>query len=261
MTRQASLTTVTIPESPLGAVRAPKASEIVSRALRRMIVDGQLKDGDYLPYEAELMAHFKVSRPTLREAIRVLESERLVEIRRGSRTGARVCVPGPEIVARPASLVLELSGATLADVMNARMGIEPLSARYLAESATQRVRKELRSMVNAIPVARENGDFASATAKFHLRMVELSGNATLAMIAGMLHEITERHTRSAILVQKNVVPDAAYNKMFRSYTHLADLVDDRAGDKAEAHWRRHMQNAAAELLRGHERTMVRDIMD
>lgn len=261
MARQASLTSVAIPESRSGGVRAPKASEMVSRALRRMIVEGQLKDGDYLPYEAELMEHFKVSRPTLREAIRVLESERLVEIRRGSRTGARVCVPGPEIVARPASLVLELSGATLADVMNARMGIEPLAARYLAESATQRARKELRSMVNAIPAARENGDLARATAKFHLRMVELSGNATLAMIAGMLHEIAERHTRSAILEQKNVVPEDAYNKMFRSYTHLADLVDARAGDKAEAHWRRHMQNAAAELLRGHERTMVRDIMD
>ena len=60
-----------------------------------MVVDGQLKDGDFLPNEAELMAHFGVSRPTLREAVRVLESERLVEVRRGSRTGARVRVPGP----------------------------------------------------------------------------------------------------------------------------------------------------------------------
>ncbi len=54
--------------------------------------------GDFLPNEAELMAHFGVSRPTLREAVRVLESERLVEARRGSRTGARVRVPGLEIV-------------------------------------------------------------------------------------------------------------------------------------------------------------------
>ena len=75
-----------------------------------MVVEGQLKEGDYLPNEAELMTHFGVSRPTLREAVRVLESERLVEVRRGSRTGARVRVPGPEIVARPAGLLLELSG-------------------------------------------------------------------------------------------------------------------------------------------------------
>ena len=62
------------------------------------------------------MEHFSVSRPTLREAVRVLEAERLVEVRRGSRSGARICVPGPEVVARPASLLLELAGATVADV-------------------------------------------------------------------------------------------------------------------------------------------------
>lgn len=260
MANLASIQSITIPDSPSGGVRAPKASEIVSRALRRMIVEGQLKDGDYLPFETELMEHFKVSRPTLREAIRVLESERLVEIRRGSRTGARVCVPGPEIVARPAALVLELSGATLSDVMNARMGIEPVAARYLAESGTQRARRELRAMVKSIPAARDSGNLAHATANFHRRMVELSGNATLAMIAGMLYEISERHTQSAILGAKKV-PEDAYNKLIRSYTHLADLVDEKAGAKAETHWRRHMQNAATELLRGLEKTKVRDIMD
>ena len=102
------------------AIRSPKTAELVAGTLRRMVVDGQLKEGDFLPNEAELMAHFSVSRPTLREAVRVLESERLVEVRRGSRTGARVRVPGAEIVARPAGLLLELSGATIADVMVAR---------------------------------------------------------------------------------------------------------------------------------------------
>jgi DNA-binding FadR family transcriptional regulator len=46
----------------------------------------------------------------------------------------------------------------------------------------------------------------------------------------------------------------------RSYTRLADLVADRKGDEAEAHWRRHMENAGAELLKGYEKTKVRDIM-
>ena len=86
-------------------IRSPKTAELVAGTLRRMVVDGQLKEGDFLPNEAELMTHFGVSRPTLREAVRVLESERLVEVRRGSRTGARVRVPGPEIVARPAGRV------------------------------------------------------------------------------------------------------------------------------------------------------------
>src|SRR6202165_6341277 len=93
--------------TPIGgaAIRSPKTAELVVRTLRRMVVDGQLKDGDFLPNEAELMSHFGVSRPTLREAVRVLESERLVEVRRGSRIGARGVGPGPAIGARPARLV------------------------------------------------------------------------------------------------------------------------------------------------------------
>src|SRR3954464_13197706 len=132
--------------SASAAIRSPKTAELVAGTLRRMVVDGQLKEGDYLPNEAELMAHFGVSRPTLREAVRVLESERLVEVRRGSRTGARVRVPGAEIVARPAGLLLEVSGATIADVMVARAGFEPMAARLLAETADSAAYDELETI-------------------------------------------------------------------------------------------------------------------
>jgi len=54
------------PETATGAVRSPKTAELVAGTLRRMIVDGQLADGDFLPHEKELMQHFQVSRPTLR---------------------------------------------------------------------------------------------------------------------------------------------------------------------------------------------------
>nr|WP_170306521.1 FCD domain-containing protein [Mycolicibacter kumamotonensis] len=246
------------PNTASGAVRSPKTAELVARTLRRMVVDGKLKDGDFLPYEADLMAHFQVSRPILREAVRVLESERLVEVRRGSRTGARVRVPGPEIVARPAGLLLELSGTTLADVMTARAAIEPVAAKLLAETGSKDAHDELKRLVDEIPSARESGELAQASASLHRRMVELSGNATLGMIAGMLHEISERHTTAAV---RDVVPKAAYAKLLRSYDRLVDLVFARNGIEAEAHWRRHMEIASAALLKGYEKTKVRDIMD
>jgi DNA-binding FadR family transcriptional regulator len=91
-------------------------------------------------------------------------------------------------------------------------------------------------------------------------MVELSGNATLALIAGMLHEIAVKHTSAAILRDQNGAPKAQYTKLIRSYGHLADLVSDGKGAEAEAHWRRHMQIASAALLKGYEKTKVRDIM-
>jgi GntR family transcriptional repressor for pyruvate dehydrogenase complex len=261
VSRPGSLAPMLSPEAASGAVRSPKTAELVARTLRRMVVDGQLKDGDFLPHEAELITHFQVSRPTLREAVRVLESERLVEVRRGSRTGAKVRVPGPEIVARPAGLLLALSGASLTDVMTARTTIEPGAAKLLAESGSDEAHAELARLVDNIPAAREAGEFGPASANLHRRMVELSGNATLGMIAGMLHEITERHTTTAILDADNLVPKAEYTKVVKSYRRLVDLVKSRKGPEAEAHWRRHMEAASAALLKGHEKTKVRDIMD
>jgi GntR family transcriptional repressor for pyruvate dehydrogenase complex len=249
------------PDAASGAVRSPKTAELVARTLRRMVVDGQLKDGDFLPHEADLITHFQVSRPTLREAVRVLESERLVEVRRGSRTGAKVRVPGAEIVARPAGLLLALSGATLADVMTARTAIEPQAAKLLAEEGSAEAHEELARLVDDIPREWEAGRLGPATANLHRRMVELSGNATLGMIAGMLHEISERHTAAAFLGVQNLVPKAQYNKLVKSYHRLVELVVARKGAEAETHWRRHMEAASAALLKGHEKTRVRDIMD
>lgn len=241
-------------------IRSPKTAELVAGTLRRMVVDGQLTDGDFLPNEAELMTHFGVSRPTLREAVRVLESERLVEVRRGSRTGARVRVPGPEIVARPAGLLLELSGATIADVLVARSGIEPMAVRLLAENATPESLAELEAMLaEHIPAGWQSGRLAEATGDFHLRMVQMSGNATLTIIAGMLQEITVRHTAFAIKEHREV-SKADYDKLTRSYRRLLTLLRAGDGAAAEAHWRKHLDTARGLLLEGFEAVKVRDVM-
>lgn len=242
-------------------VRLPKTAELVAATLRRMIVGRQLNDGDFLPHESELMEHFGVSRPTLREAVRVLESEGLVEVRRGSRTGARVCVPGPEIVARPAALLLELSGATLADVMAARTSIEPLAAGILAATGNEQAHQELAGLVAAVPEAWRNGQLGPSTALLHRRLVEMSGNATLAIVAGMLHGIAVRHTTAAIHHVPDQVTKAELDRLMRSYKRLVDLVTAQNPNEAERHWRLHMEAAGSSLLKGHEQTRVIDIMN
>ena len=170
------------------------------------------------------MAHFGVSRPTLREAVRVLESERLVEVRRGSRTGARVRVPGPEIVARPAGLLLELSGATIADVMVARAGIEPMAARLLAESGTPEAFDELEKMLaEDIPAGWQSGRLAETTGRFTAGWWSCRATRRSAIIAGMLHEITVRHT-AFVFKERRPVSKADYEKLMRSYRRLMQLM-------------------------------------
>ena len=246
------------------AIRSPKAAEVVARTLRRMIVEGALVDGDHLPHEAELMEHFAISRPTLREAVRVLEAERLVEVRRGSRAGARVRVPGSEVVARPASLLLELSGATVADVFDALEAVKPPAARLLAITGTEAAFDELERFVDEeIPAAFTTRDLGVAAARFHLRMVQLSGNATLALIAGMLHEIFARHTGEVARERMSLAnPDAAENFMLlvRSLRRLIRLLRLRDGDGAFEHWQRHMHASRLLTLEGDAGTPVRDLL-
>ena len=81
-------------------VRAPKTAELIAGRLRRQIVRGELKEGDTLPPELALMGQFGVSRPTLREAFRILETESLICVRRGARGGAQVTAPELSVAAR-----------------------------------------------------------------------------------------------------------------------------------------------------------------
>ena len=90
---------------------------------------------------------------------------------------------------------------------------------------------------------------AEATGEFHRRMVEMSGNATLTIISGMLHEITVRHTAFAIK-ERRQVSKADYDKLLRSYRRLLTLLRSGDGAGAEAHWRKHLDTARELLSRG-----------
>jgi GntR family transcriptional regulator, transcriptional repressor for pyruvate dehydrogenase complex len=246
-------------------IRTPKTAELVARKLRSTIVNGELSAGDHLPNEAELMELFSVSRPTLREAIRVLEAERLVEVRRGSRSGAKVCIPGPEVVARPASLLLELAGATVADVYRALEAVEPAAARLLAEEGEESAFDELERFVDeVVPDEYASGQFGRAAAEFHSLMVRLSGSPTLALISGMVHEIFERN--HVDFAQQNVNRDRAqhesnYKLFVRSQRKFIKLLRARDGAAAFSHWQKHMGVAREFVMLGREDLKVQDLLD
>ena len=69
---------------PKSQVRIPNTAEIVARKLRRAIVEGSIGSGENLPPEAKLIEMFEVSRPCIREAIRLLEFENLISISRAA---------------------------------------------------------------------------------------------------------------------------------------------------------------------------------
>src|SRR6185503_2235845 len=69
--------------SPRGQFTQPSVAELVADAIRTQIVAGTLPDGSMLPKQDQLISEFQVSRPSFREALRILESEGLISVRRG----------------------------------------------------------------------------------------------------------------------------------------------------------------------------------
>src|SRR5882757_2438119 len=119
--------------SPLNKeIRAPKTAELIAARIRGQIVRRELQPGMTLPTEGELMVQLGVSRPTLREAYRILETESLISVRRGVGGGALVLAPDIAVGARYVGLLLQLDGATIADVYEARMALEPVCAGMMA---------------------------------------------------------------------------------------------------------------------------------
>jgi DNA-binding FadR family transcriptional regulator len=248
-------------------VRAPKTAELIATQLRQRIARGELLEGDALPAETQLMDQFGVSRPILREAFRILESESLIEVRRGVRGGARVRLPDPKTVARYTALLLELKGTTVADVLDARRAIEPAAARMVAERRSPDVLAILRGChEEELRTTSDVRARAAASARFHSTLIELSGNTTLSVLIGMLSTIIDHH---------NAVATARMSHEWRGfrgpYLHLIveghgrllELIEAGQGEAAEQLWRQHMRESreSVDALLGDDRsTMLVDFL-
>ena len=228
------------------AIRIPKTAELVADEIRKLITSGALGEGDTLQPEGRILQDFNVSRPTLREAFRILESEKLISVARGSRGGAKVHAPQPEMVARYAGYVLQSRNVHYADVYRARSIIEPPAARLLAEQRSGDAVATLHAKIEEQRAARESGQFAVLVAEFHSGLIRLTGNETLILLCSMLEGIVARH--QAYVAQAHDGPEAVrrrnFNAGMRSQEKLVELIEAGEGAEAEAHWRRHMDSAA-----------------
>jgi DNA-binding FadR family transcriptional regulator len=232
------------------AVRVPKTAELVAAELRRQIVRGELKAGDALPPETNLMEQFGVSRPTLREAFRVLESEALITVRRGSRGGARIEVPNDSVAARYAGLVLQYRGATLADVLEARAVIEPPCAGLLAGRRTTDDLRRLRAAVDEADVVIDDPHLSiRLQQRFHSLVVDLAGNKTIEVFVAMLADIIDTATFSKIARDAGTPNErAAQHAGHRSHRRLLDHIEAKDAAAAERLWRKHIVETSAYLL-------------
>lgn len=228
-----------------------KTGETVAANIRRRIATGELQIGDRLPTEDELTESFGIARTTLREALRILESQGLIHIRRGRGGGATVTMPDLDRLAEPLAVILQLRRTTTGDLDQARMLIEPQLAAWLAEHHSEDDLAALRHVLAAATTAAEAVDhdaFGRAAADFHATIIERGGNETLSVISQLLHTlIIDRYTAAARRSDQALLRRAA-----RSYRKLVSLIAAGDPQSAAAHWEKQMKwvsaSATDELL-------------
>jgi DNA-binding FadR family transcriptional regulator len=176
-----------------------RIAEQVADLLRARILSGEIPDGGLLPKEDVLQDAYQVSKPSLREAMRILEAEGLVTVRRGNAGGAIVHHPSPANVGYSLAMVLTSREIGIADVAQALREVEPACARLCAQRPDR-----LTAVVPRLTEIHERSlatldDLVEVTEHsraFHEAIVERCGNETLKIMAGALEALWSSHEKA-----------------------------------------------------------------
>lgn len=198
-------------------VQRVRTYEQVMAQIEERILDGRLKVGDHLPSERDLAVLLGVSRPSLRESLRVLEALGVVDIRRGGGAdGGAVLLgtPGPGMV-NLLKLQLALGHFSQHDVLETRLALETWSVAEAARTSTEEDVHELEAILDQMDAPDITADqFNSLDAAYHVRIASSSGNALAAHLMGSL--------RIAI-----------HKQMIDAYARLADWRETATTVRAE----------------------------
>lgn len=262
---KAAATTPVLAPVRRASLHVPKAPEIVAERIRKQIVAGSLKVGELLPAESRLMEEYGVSRPTIREAFRILEAQRLISVSRGARGGAVIHAPDPQLISAYTLLVLQAERTTVVEIFDTRRLLEPPLVREIARSGVADAPARLQEKLDRERATFDDvSAFTSAIADFHRTIIELSGNRPLIHLMEAITSVIEKH--QALVMQnnrRNTPIEAVRTSVevaFKSQKKLIDLIAKRDGAGAEAHWFKHMDITHKLFITGYEQTTIHELL-
>ncbi len=180
-------------------INSTRIYEEIVRQIRTLISEGKLKSGDKLPPERELAERFKVSRASVREALRALESMRLIEIRLGEGTYVREI--SVEALIEPLALVILTQREAVGELFEARRILEPAIASLAARRST---REEIHEMERILEEqAREVAAGRTGLiqdAAFHAAIANSAHNRAITRIVHVLIDLLTQSREESLQI-------------------------------------------------------------
>ncbi len=208
--------------------RLPKASDLVVTDVRRRILSERLPVGSRLASEAELMERHGLGRVTVREGLRILERDGLIEIRRGATGGIFVREVGIGQISETMALLFSSRDTSLREFADFRLDVEPTVARLAATHASDEQRQGLTDIAG-------DGGGGRHVASFHELVAQASGNGVHAIILAALGTTLENQVRYDRVTRETA------ERNVREHEEIAAAI--AAGDPgaAESAMRRHLE--------------------
>ena len=222
-------------------MRGEKVASTVARQIARDIVDFSLDPGAPLAPESAMLDRFGVSRASLREGLRILETQGLITIKPGPRGGASVARVDSASFGRMATLYFQVLQVRLREVVEARLIIEPVMAGLAAERRDPELEQDLRDSVAGDPEAMDEAEWLATSHRFHTVVLGMSGNPLLNLVATSLKDIFTTRISGLLF------PTEERTKVQAVHRAIAEAIDRGDADAAERLMRDHMQEYAANV--------------
>lgn len=210
-------------------VKSVRISDEIRRQLRGAVFDGKFQAGDRLPNERHLAEQFAASRTSVREALRALEQEGMIRVKKGPGGGAFVAVVDHQLVTRPFQTLLQLRKVSMAHISEARLIFEPEAARLAAERASEEDLAELEAVIEKMRQVVEEGEPpASHDLLFHKLVARAAKNPILETLSESMLEVASQvisDLRPSIDVLGHVL---------ERHRQVFEAIRDRDGERAYA---------------------------
>jgi GntR family transcriptional repressor for pyruvate dehydrogenase complex len=230
----------------LKAVEKRRAYQEVVKQILDLIREGRLNKGDQLPTEREMTETFRVSRTTVREAIRYLESMRLVESRHGNGTYVLASSENAHIQSLSAALFHDRDDLT--DIFYIRKIIEPSIARLAAEYATPGEIKELEAILQEQEENLAAGkNAAQADTAFHMALARAAKNRVLGRLVHALMDLLAETRKEALQNPLRAKESLKGHQLILAAVKVGDCAGARES------MRRHLSAVERTLFKGKKR--------